>query len=87
VLTYILAVVGLAAFLGGGLTCLGLLVMWGMSRRAASSTPGRQTGKGPHSDEVSSEAGWSEVSSGQFIFVHLLWLHVMFLGQCRPVIC
>ena len=72
VMTYILAVMGLMALLGGGLTSLALLLIWGISRQPSASTDQRQGGKTAHSDEVSSEAGWSEVSSGAFLLRHIM---------------
>lgn len=61
VATYVLSITGLAAFCGGGLASLGLLAIWGISKPRpdqASSSKARQY------DEVSSETGWSEVSTG-----------------------
>ena len=63
-ITYILAIMGLTAFIGGGLTSLALLLIWGIFSRPAASTDHRQASKTARSDEISSEAGWSEVSSG-----------------------
>ncbi|KAK9907381.1 hypothetical protein WJX75_002552 [Coccomyxa subellipsoidea] len=62
VATYVLSITGLAAFCGGGLASLGLLAIWGISKPRpdqASSSKARQY------DEVSSETGWSEVSTGE----------------------
>jgi hypothetical protein len=75
-LTWALATAGLVALVGGGLTSLVLLLLWGLSSgssTAESAGSGGAAGKkgaggkpagGRASDEVSSEAGWSEVSSG-----------------------
>lgn len=59
--TYILGTAGLLAFCSGGLASLALLAIWGVSRPRENS---HQTGKARQYDEVSSEAGWSEVSTG-----------------------
>ena len=63
VATYALGLVGLAAFCGGVLASLLLLTMWSISRRHEDTTT-RAVDKSRQYDEVSSEAGWSEVSTG-----------------------
>lgn len=62
VATYVLGLVGLAAFCGGGLASLLLLAMWSISRRHVDTTHAVE--KSRQYDEVSSETGWSEVSTG-----------------------
>ncbi|BDA48048.1 probable seipin [Coccomyxa sp. Obi] len=62
VATYVLGIVGLAAFCGGGLASLLLLAMWSISRRHVDT---RVVDKSRQYDEVSSETGWSEVSTGE----------------------
>ena len=75
-LTWGLALTGLVALIGGGVASLVLLLLWGLSSSGSSadSTAGgggggaKEAGGKPKggraSEEVSSEAGWSEVSSG-----------------------
>ncbi|CAL8462956.1 g2490 [Coccomyxa elongata] len=62
VATYVLGLVGLAAFCGGGLASLLLLAMWSISRQHVDT---RVVDKSRQYDEVSSETGWSEVSTGE----------------------
>lgn len=61
VATYVLGLIGLAAFCGGGLASVLLLAMWSISRRHADTGV---VDKSRQYDEVSSETGWSEVSTG-----------------------
>ncbi len=61
VATYVLGLVGLAAFCGGGLASLLLLAMWSIYRQHVDT---RVLDKSRQYDEVSSETGWSEVSTG-----------------------